>query len=234
MKSAQINELCQFAYIADKESRSDLCRGYIKDENDYTSNFTGALRRIINSNSSTNLSATSYNLSSQLERKYGCDATIIIQSNNFTKIIIFEAKWPRMMTVNYRWDYPQTASKLSHYSDQLDRQALYNRNIAIFEMFYCEFYPSKQPSYMHGEVSSCVWHKTAFNFKGKRSNPSNIWTQTDIVNLLTIQNLSISDILREVCICNIGKPINISSPNDIIKEFRLSGNILIVQTDKDN
>jgi hypothetical protein len=51
MPKTQIDELCKFAYLADKEARSDLFRGFIRDENDYTSNFTGALRRIINSNS---------------------------------------------------------------------------------------------------------------------------------------------------------------------------------------
>lgn len=48
-------ELCWFAYTADKEARSDLVRDYLRNEDDYTFNFTGALRRITNSNSKMGL-----------------------------------------------------------------------------------------------------------------------------------------------------------------------------------
>ncbi|MBT43626.1 MAG: hypothetical protein CMF12_14035 [Idiomarina sp.] len=53
LNPVQILELCHFTMISDREIRSDLSIGMISDENDYTSNFTGTLRRNINSYSRT-------------------------------------------------------------------------------------------------------------------------------------------------------------------------------------
>ena len=132
MSSSQIGELSRFAYLADKEIRSDLILGFIKNENDYTSNFTGNLRRIINSHSRTGLSATSLLLGSSEEQRLCCDATIPIQSNGNIKVVIFKAKWPRLASPGYRWDYPKTATGISHFSDQLDRQSKKIGMLAIF------------------------------------------------------------------------------------------------------
>jgi hypothetical protein len=120
---AQTRELVTFAYFADKEARSDLICNLIRDEDDYTSNLTGALRRNINSHSTSGLRATSHMLSTSQERRSGCDATVILTANGFTKVALFEAKLPRLTSGTSVWDYPQTASGLSHFSDQLDRQA---------------------------------------------------------------------------------------------------------------
>jgi len=227
MDSNQIMELCNFAYVADKEARSDLIGGYIATENDYTSNFTGALRRIINANSKTKLSATSYVLSPADERLSGCDATIILTSNNYFKVITFEAKYPRMSKKYYNWDYSQTSTGLSHFSDQLERQKRFSSIHAIFEMFYCDLPYSKQPVYMQNYVSSCVWHKDAISFDSKRKNTNQVWSSTDLENLLKIGNLSIDKILHEVCICSQGKPTKcFGKITDMAQEFSLFGNVL--------
>ena len=229
MTDTEINELCYLAYCADKEIRSDLVNGYIADENDYTSNFTGALRRNINAHSSR-LSATSYTLKSSLEKKSGCDATIIIQSKGESKVILFEAKYPRIKTTSYRWDYPQTAKRLSHFPDQLDRQSKCNPKINIFEIFYCEYAFRTQPYYMQNEVSSCVWHKTAFDFKNIRPRPNSIWNQDDIKKLLKTESLTIKNILEYVCSNSCIHTINITDPKTIQKEFQLTGEILVIST----
>lgn len=228
----QTHELKHFAYISDKEIRSDLCRNFITNENDYTSNFTGALRRNINSYTKTGLQATSYLLASTQEQQMGCDAAIIICSNNQSKIAVFEAKWPRLATNNYQWDYPQTSTGLSHFSDQLDRQKRHNSNLAIFEMFYCEFMPFSQPSYMQDEVSSCVWHNDALNFKNKRRNPDAVWNQADLISMLKAGNIDISAIVEQVCLCQAGAPISMSDPESIAQEFALPSNILFIQANE--
>jgi hypothetical protein len=143
----QLNELAGFARIADKEARSDLILRFIKDENDYTSNFTGALRRIINSNSRSGLSATSFLLSHIEERQTGDHPALIVSKANRSKIAVFEGKWPRFATSGYNRDYAQTATGLSHFSDQLDRQKAWSGTFAIFEMFYCEFPFRAQPAF---------------------------------------------------------------------------------------
>lgn len=228
LTSDQINELCFLAFSSDREIRSDLSLGFIKDENDYTSNFTGALRRNINCYSTNNIQATSYNLPKSIEQKTGSDATIIIQSNGYSKILFFEAKWPRMKISGYKWDYKQTSSGLSHFSDQLDRQSKYSGHIAFFEMFYCEYPVGKQEHNMQPEGSTCVWHDNALKYKNSRLNPDSIWTQLDMENMFKNNSLSISDIIREVCLCTKGRLYKTSNANDLINEFSLSGDILVI------
>lgn len=229
LRPDQIVELRYFATISDKEIRSDLCRNYIKNENDYTSNFTGAFRRNINSYTKTGLKATSLLLNSAHERQFGCDATIIVCSNGKSKIAIFEAKWPRLRTKSYRWDYSQTATGLSHFSDQLDRQAWQNGDHAVFEMFFCEYMPFSQPKYMKDEVSSCVWHDDAMSFKNNRKSPNAIWDHADLISLLKSGNIEIGEIVEAVCLCQAGTPISMTDPLGIAMEFRLPPNILFIE-----
>lgn len=231
MPTNQIDELCQFAHIADKEARSDLVGGYIVSENDYTSNFTGALRRIINSNSGTGLSASSFLLSPPDERLSGCDATIVITSNGYFKIATFEAKYPRISQSHYVWDYAQTSTGLSHYSDQLERQKRFAGRHAIFEMFYCELPFGKQPAYMQNEVSSCVWHEDAVAFDAARATPKQVWSPSDLVGLLNAVNHQIDHILREVCNCSRGKAQQLfGEVPAIAREFSIFGPVLHIAT----
>lgn len=234
MSPAQINELSNFAILSDTEIRSDLSSGYIKNENDYTSNFTGAFRRNINSYTQTGLTATSMLLDSNHEQQMGCDATIIITSGGESKIAIFEAKWPRLSKAHYQWDYSQTSTGLSHYSDQLNRQKRHNDTLAIFEMFYCEFQFTKQPSYMKDRVSSCVWHDDAMLFKNNRPNPDDIWSQAELESMLQKGNLEIGSIIREICKCNKGRPIQMDNAESIAMEFRLPSNILHINIVEDH
>jgi len=206
LQPSQIKEICRFAHISDKEARIDLSGGYISNENDYTSNFTGALRRIINANSQTGLIATSHLLKPPEERLTGCDATIIITCNGYFKVAIFEAKYPRLSQKYYSWDYAQTSSGISHFSDQLERQKKYAGLHAIFEMFYCEMQFGKQPSYMQKETSSCVWHDAAVCFDNLRVGPQTVWSRSDLEKLLKKGNESIGTILKAICECSKGHP----------------------------
>ena len=224
----QLHELAGFAFIADKEARSDLAAGYIKDENDYTSNFTGALRRIINSNSHTGLSATSFLLSHGEERQSGADAAVIVSKGKYSKVALLEGKWPRFARSGYLWDYAQTSSGLSHFSDQLDRQQKWNGTFAIFEMFYCEYPFKKQPAFMDDDGSSCVWHDEAVRFCGTRSNPTAIWMRDELSTLLQRTRLSIKDVVTNFAQCHRGIPIPMVDPHAIDREFRLPDQVLAV------
>lgn len=120
---------------ADKEIRTDLALGYIRDEDDYTSNFTGALRRNVNAYSKTGLQATSFLLGPTEERLSGTDAAVILTRGNESKVVLFEAKWPRFATPHYRRDYVQTASGISHFSDQLQRQKRFTGHLQFSRCF---------------------------------------------------------------------------------------------------
>ena len=224
----QLDELSRFAWIADREARSDLSRGYIRNEDDYTSNFTGALRRIINSNSHTGLQAVSLLLQPSEERKSGTDAAIILVRGGKSKIALFEAKWPRFKTTNYKWDYPQTASGKSHFSDQLARQGKYCGQFAVFEMFYCEYELGAQPSFLQADGSTCAWHTDAQTFQSKRNSADAIWKQTELQTMLSKNNSSIAEIITKVGECLEGQPISMSDPEGIASEFGLPHRILSI------
>lgn len=107
-RSDQIVELAGLANLSDREARTDLAGGYIRDEDDYTSNLVGALRRNISAHSVTGLTATSFMISTEEERSIGCDAAIVVTSNGYSKIALFEAKYPRFAKPgHYRWDKGQ-------------------------------------------------------------------------------------------------------------------------------
>lgn len=235
MPAAQIQELKQFAFLADKEARSDLINGYIVSENDYTSNLTGALRRIVNVNSKTGLKAISHVLPPSEERIMGCDATIIVTSNGYAKIITFEAKYPRIKQSYYKWDYAQTSSGVSHFSDQLEKQKRFSGSHVIFEMFYCEMDFGAQPKYMQDEVSSCVWHQEAVDFDQARSDPGSVWSSQDLDEMLTVGNVTISSVLEKACLCEEGKPIPaFGLIPDIAKEYSLFGDVLHIEGGTNN
>lgn len=230
----QLNELIGFATIADKEARSDLAGGFIKDENDYTSNFTGALRRIINSNSEYGLTATSFLLTHRVEREYGADAAIILSRGSESKVAVFEAKWPRFKIPGYAWDHAQTATGLSHYSDQLERQKRWPHMYAVFEMFYNEYEFGAQPAFLDQHGSSCVWRDDAATFKSKRQKPDRLWSQDELKTLLQAKQLTIGAVMREFGICTQGQAIPIAEPKAIGEEFRLPPQLLAIKATGEN
>jgi hypothetical protein len=224
----QLRELMMFSAIADKEARSDLTLGYLKDENDYTSNFTGALRRIINSNSRSGLSATSFLLTHAEERQIGADAAIILTRGKQSKVAVFEGKWPRFAAVRYRWDYYQKSVGMSHFSHQLDRQKRWSGAIAVFEMFYCEYQFGRQPPFLDKFGSSCVWHDDMQFFRGRKPNPNGVWTRRELKAVLRSKRLTVSDVMAEFGACKKGVPIQIVDPQAIGREYDLPSTILAV------
>lgn len=226
----QIQEICTFAHISDREIRSDLSRGIIRDEDDYTSNFTGSLRRKINSYSITGLQATSKLLSTTLERSIGCDAAIIVESNGYVKVAVFEGKYPRIKgsTSGTKWDTHQGKSANSHFSDQLRRQASWNSSLAIFEMFYCEYPFFSQPHYMNDDVSSCVWHTEAASYDAGRLGSPGPWSIGELASMLTKHGTNIADVLQSVCECKKGKALRMTGLDAVAQEFGIAGEVLYI------
>jgi hypothetical protein len=188
------------------------------------------LRRIINANSKTGLTASSFQLTAIEERFTGTDAAIVILRGGSSKVLLFEAKWPRFSSVGYKWDSIQPGTGESHFSNQIDRQTNFYPKYAIFEMFYCE-YPLKSPSqpiFMESEGSSCVWHSDTFDFCKTRSNPGAIWTQSDLKLLLTNKKKALSDIIAEVTQCSKGLVLPISDPFVLRREYGLPNHILTI------
>jgi hypothetical protein len=230
---SQIAELCHFCALSDREARSDLIIGSIVSENDYTSNFTGALRRNINSYSRTGLTATSRLLTPKIERSTGCDAAVVVQANDFAKVLLIEGKWPKISVPNHAWDWSQTATGHSHFSDQLARQAQHIRRYAIPEMFYCEFPFGKQPPYMNLNGSSCVWHADAVAHDGSRPGAPSVWGQADLISMLGKGTHSIEHIVEQVCLCRMGSQLAFPDAASLDGwDFDLPANVLLVTADR--
>ena len=158
----------------------------------------------------------------------GADAAIVLSRGSESKVAVFEAKWPRFMTPGYQWDYAQTASGLSHFSDQLERQTHWRGQIAIFEMFYSEHVFGTQPSFLDPDGSSCVWHDDTDTFRKHRPKPEGIWSQAELQKLLTTKRKTISQVMNEFGLCNQGKPIRMVDPAEIGREFRLPPRLLAI------
>jgi hypothetical protein len=232
--------ICDCAFWADKLIRTDLIDKYIVSENDYTSNFTGALRREINSRNIPGLKAKIQVLDASTERATGTDACIILQNDTHFKISIFEAKWPRLSTHSDYWDYKQKSSGLSHFDSQIKRQKSHSHYAAIWEMFYSEFAFGLQSELFPNEGSACVWHSYASLASSSRPNPTAPWTDAELELLLMKQvlvegkSLGISDMLREVCECRQGIALPIGNYKSAFEDRQMPHEALIINYSSKN
>ncbi len=202
-----IQQLQSCAHWADRLVRADLIEGVVVTENDYTSNFTSALRREINARNIAGLRARVQVLNPSAERELGADACIIFQNEREFKTSIFEAKWPRLSTHVDTWDSKQKSTGISHFHSQLQRQSAQIHYAAIWEMFYCEYPFGEQPDHFPDEGSACAWHADAFSAALARPDPTSPWTDADLKSLLEGKILTIADVITEICLCRRGKPL---------------------------
>jgi hypothetical protein len=158
----------------------------------------------------------------------GADAAIILTRGDMSKVAIFEAKWPRFKTPAYRWDYGQTSSGISHFSDQLERQKRWHPRFAVFEMIYSEHDFDTLEPYLMPKGSSCIWHEEAETFRQARQAPDEIWSQLDLKSMLSTNRKGISEIMHQFGRCEAGEPIFTSKPSLIDSEYRLPSLVLSI------
>lgn len=224
-----IYELMDCATWADRLVRSDLIKGVIVSENDYTSNFTSALRREINSRAIHGLSAHSQVLRKEIEHQTGTDGCIIFHNRSHFKVGLFEAKWPRLSTNSNCWDSLQKSTKKSHFDSQLKRQHALGNKFAIWEMFYSEEpYGSNTLFPRYG--SACVWHADAFNVSSTRVQ-KNPWTDKELTSLLSTSMQSIATVVKAICTCHHGFPLSVDGMENQLRELRINGEVLVITLD---
>ncbi|MGE6322724.1 hypothetical protein ACQKEF_21045 [Pseudomonas oryzihabitans] len=228
-----IRKIKHCAYYADRLTRTDLIEKYVVSENDYTSQFTSAFRREINALAQPGLSATIKLLDSSAERAVGADACVIFENGREIKVGIFEAKWPRLSTHVNCWDSKQKSTGRSHFDSQLSRQNLLHPEIAIWEMFYCEYPFKDQPSFMPDYVSACVWHDDAFNFSLSRTRSVQPWNDEELKTLLETCTVTIAEIIEEICCCHRGVPVPKGSEKKLFGDLGLPYSALIISYDRE-
>jgi hypothetical protein len=202
-----IEVIAECAHWADRLARVDLIAGYIVSENDYTSNFTTAFRRELNGRAIPGLTARIQVLNPTAERELGVDACIVLNNKEKMKIGIFEAKWPRLSTNRNSWDSRQRSTGESHFHSQLSRQSVHSNYAAIWEMFYCEYPLLDQPSYFPNFGSACSWHENAYEYSMQRPDYDTPWTDEELIALLERQSITISDVIKAMCVCKVGRPM---------------------------
>jgi hypothetical protein len=226
-----IREIANCADWADRLVRSDLINGFVVTENDYTSNFTSAFRREINSRNIAGLSAHIQLLPPKKERDTGTDACIIFQNSTHFKIGLFEAKWPRLTTHSNCWDSLQKSTLTSHFDNQIDRQSKLT-DCAVWEMFYSEA-PFGNNNHFPDYGSSCVWHSEVLANSLSRDN-KRPWTDNELTTILAHSKNSIGRVVEEICICNQGKQKSIDSLISVLGELGIKGKISIIQYNLNN
>lgn len=220
-----IAEVADCVRWADRLVRADLIHGFVVTENDYTSNFTSAFRREINSRRLPGLSAHSQVLTPSVERRTGTDGCIVFHNQSVFKVGLFEGKWPRLSThLNY-WDSIQKSTGKSHFDDQLGRQAALS-GYAIWEMFYSEE-PYGANKLFPDEGSSCVWHDDAFVNSSSR-NQTSPWTDAELSSLLSSKGKNIGQIVTSICECKKGKTLPTSQMQDHLRDIGIKGNVLVI------
>lgn len=203
-----IDDISDCVAWADRLTRADLQAGIIVTENDYTSNFTSALRREIAGRNIPGLKARVQVINPRAERGNGADGCIILSNHTEFKVGLFEAKWPRLSTQVDAWDSAQKSTGKSHFDDQLARQQFAaSRGVAVWEMFYSEHSFGEQPAYMPDVGSACVWHAHAVEASKRRIDKRKPWTDEELETLLRSASLDTASVVREICECTKGKPL---------------------------
>ena len=184
MSNAIYHTISTLAYHADMRTRRDLVDGIIIDERDYVSNLTNRIRDFY---LHVGLSCFSHaqTLPNAVSHHVGCDALIVCNMGSESKICLFEAKWPRLtQSGSYSWDYIQRGSSISHFSDQLQRQAAWSKYAAIWELFISESPFEQQPRPLIDDWgSTCIWHNIAKRYNQTRDINS-VWKSSELTNII--------------------------------------------------
>ncbi|WP_421273296.1 hypothetical protein [Aeromonas veronii] len=212
----------------DDQVRDDFSKGFIRDENDYTSNLTSRVRNLINS--SLNLHATTHTqmLPKKVEEAWGVDACIIFidHANDLSKLCLFEAK------SDGRWDRIQKkiGFRESHFSTQLDRQRKpFNMGFAIWEQFYSRKPCGSPIGRRNTRGSTCILHQEAILHNAPHPGGS-VWNLGDI-DLLAVKQGStkMGDMILKACECKIGTPKTLQELYSLIGYILPAKHILVIQ-----
>lgn len=227
-------EIADLFYSMDTQVREDLQIGEIANERDYVSRlltlFNYPLRFKIN-NPTLKLNFSAKVNDSNKEKTFGCDSMIVFKANNQIKFGLFEAKWPRItIKPTYKWDTPQGSTKISHFTDQINRQTKWSKNTAIWEMFISEEKVGTHTPPYDKAASTCIKHEFALKFTKSNPKVQTTWSNIDLKDLIEseqgsassgIKETNLQTIIFDILTCSYGTPHNIS-PNN--KHFELKSN----------
>jgi hypothetical protein len=235
-KDAQI--ISNLFYLLDTNVRNDLHHDRISDERDCVSRMVthfnypfGVFNQFLFNHIKFQSKWFSKVNSGHHERKFGCDSMLVFKLNNKIKVGLFEAKWPRVIKdPSYQWDYTQKSTKTSHFTNQIERQANWTNQVAIWEMFFYEEKVGVFNSPFDKNASTCIKHQFAQKLVNTTPSLQTIWNNSDLTSLIKSEQTTAFDgtnetnlktIIFDILTCTFGKPILIK-PDD--RNFTLTSN----------
>lgn len=197
--------LPDFIYEIDNMVRSDLSEGYIVNERDYMSTLTSYIRFSLKSKSFSNFICHSQSLPSNSEKLFGCDSIFIIKNNDKIKILLIEAKNPKLQRKSNGWDRFEKSKNRSHFGDQLFRQSAWNSTVSICELFIIDYPHQKQPGFYDDFGATCLYHEDVYSYYQNNIEPQKkyrSWTNEHLKKLLPYDNdtkkLNLKKILEDL------------------------------------
>jgi hypothetical protein len=220
-KAAAIADLF---YAIDIGVRDQLAKDFVTSERDYVSalatNFRypfGLFNQYTFMNMKLGATWTARSNDASSEQTFGCDSMIVFQVKDQVKVCLFEAKWPRVVKKpKYAWDALQKKSKVSHFTDQINRQSEWSDSAAIWEMFFLEKKPGDLVHPFDKNGSTCVRHQFAKDYIDGPTAPATIWDNEDLEKLIVsshsdaytgLDQSNLKEIISDVLTCKFGPPI---------------------------
>lgn len=153
------------------------------------------------------------------EQRFGCDSMIVFKIGDQLKVGLFEAKWPRVIKdPEYNWDYPQKSTKISHFTSQIERQAQWEGQAAIWEMFFYEGKVGRVNLPFDNEASTCILHGFAKSLVDSTASLQVAWNNNDLDILIRSaqtpafngsDQTNIKCIIFDILTCKLGLPIDV-------------------------
>lgn len=187
--------------MVDAKCREELRTGILVSERDYVSALTTRIRIELIRHLPLNCYAQT--IDPQYEKKFGVDGIIVFRSADKIKAGLFEAKRPQVKQNNHRWDY-LSSRNISHFSEQIQKQRIWNNRLALWEMFFNEGQNGYQSPPYDFFGSSCVWHDNADKFMHKENLIFNSWTTSKLKDLLQTDGINFYTIIYDMISCRAG------------------------------
>ncbi|MDI5895348.1 MULTISPECIES: hypothetical protein [Flavobacterium] len=145
------------------------------------------------------------------------DALFVFRYGNEIKIGLVEAKLLRIRNskLNKSWDWEiSKTDKNSHFTKQVINQQNWLNQAAVWEMFIpnCPIGIHTPPFEKYG--SSNIWADETYK-SSKISNPSELWTYQDVLDLKE-EYLSLYDIIKAIMKCQKGIVHDVTGKSEII------------------
>lgn len=200
----------------DTECREELRNGNLVSERDYVTALTTMMRIELSHHLPLNCHAQT--ITPQNENQFGVDGIIVFRSEDKIKAGLFEAKRTQVFQNNHSWDY-LSSRNISHFSEQIEKQRVWDGQLALWEMFFNEGPNGFQSPPYDFFGSSCVWHENAHRFMHNENLIVKPWTTDKLKKLLQVNGINFYSVIYDMISCRSGTIQNLDSSSNTCRIF---------------